>query len=103
MDYFVGTRMHSNIFSLSEGIPCLAISYDPKTDGIMELFDLSDYVIDINEIDTKKLVQTFKKLVQNQEKVKSKIDKKLINIKDNAFENFQRILNTYEKDKNYDC
>lgn len=102
MDYFVGTRMHSNIFSLSEGIPCLAISYDPKTDGIMELFGLSDYVIDINEIDTKKLIQTFKKLVQNKKEVKNKIDKKLIDIKDNAFDNFQRILDAYEKDKNYD-
>ncbi|MNN85513.1 colanic acid biosynthesis protein [compost metagenome] len=38
MDLFVGTRMHSNIFALSEHVPCVAISYDLKPDGIMFAF-----------------------------------------------------------------
>lgn len=50
MDMFVGTRMHSNIFSLSNDIPTVAINYEHKTKGIMELLDLNELVIDINEI-----------------------------------------------------
>lgn len=56
MDLFVGTRMHSNIFALSEYVPCVAISYDLKTDGIMEDAGLSDYVIDIKRITSDQLI-----------------------------------------------
>lgn len=51
MSLFVGTRMHSNIFALSESVPCVAVSYDLKTDGIMRAVGLSDYVLDIKGID----------------------------------------------------
>ncbi|MFR0600748.1 polysaccharide pyruvyl transferase family protein [Lactobacillus equicursoris] len=97
MDYFVGTRMHSNIFSLGEDVPCLAISYDPKTDGIMALFGLSDYVVDINSINFKELVQKFDKLVDNEANVKKKISSRLISIQQDARKNFEMVLN-YEKD-----
>ncbi|WNQ10830.1 polysaccharide pyruvyl transferase family protein [Paenibacillus aurantius] len=50
MDLFVGTRMHSNIFALSEKVPCVAISYDLKTDGIMKAVGLKDYVLDIKDL-----------------------------------------------------
>ncbi|MBY6037095.1 polysaccharide pyruvyl transferase family protein [Fictibacillus nanhaiensis] len=50
MDMFVGTRMHSNIFSLSNFVPTVAINYEHKTRGIMESLNLNDFVIDINEI-----------------------------------------------------
>lgn len=56
MNLFLGTRMHSNIFSLSEGVPCVAISYDPKTDGIMKAVGLEDYVLPIKGISDKTLV-----------------------------------------------
>lgn len=92
MDYFVGTRMHSNIFALGEEVPCLAISYDPKTDGIMALFGLSDYVVDINSIDYEKLVDTFEKILVNEGEVKEKISLKLTDIKQDAIENFKKVL-----------
>ncbi|MCM3749154.1 polysaccharide pyruvyl transferase family protein [Paenibacillus pasadenensis] len=55
-DMFVGTRMHSNIFSLSSHVPTVAISYEPKTTGIMKMLDLSEYVCEINTITSKELI-----------------------------------------------
>lgn len=51
MDLFVGTRMHSNIFALSGGVPVVAIGYLHKTRGIMQMFDLDDCVLDIGQMD----------------------------------------------------
>jgi colanic acid/amylovoran biosynthesis protein len=50
MNLFVGTRMHSNIFALSGGVPVVAIGYLHKTRGIMQMMGLEDCVIDIDNI-----------------------------------------------------
>lgn len=50
MDLFIGTRMHSNIFALSMSVPTVAISYEKKTDGIMDMLGVGEYVVDISTI-----------------------------------------------------
>lgn len=53
-DYIIGTRFHSLIFSLSEHVPEIAISYDGyKSVGIMKDMKLDDYVIDIADVTEK--------------------------------------------------
>ena len=54
-NYFIGSRMHSNIFALSCNTPVIAISYQPKTAYIMQSLGLSKYVINIEHIDSKTL------------------------------------------------
>ena len=56
MDVFLGTRMHSNIFATSMAIPTVAIAYEKKTIGIMHTVGLDDYVLDINNIDSKSII-----------------------------------------------
>lgn len=51
MDLFLGTRMHSNIFALTEGVPVLAIAYQPKTLGIAQMVGIERWVIDIAQAD----------------------------------------------------
>jgi colanic acid/amylovoran biosynthesis protein len=46
-DLFIGTRMHSNLFALSQGVPCLSIAYQFKTQGIMRMLRLDPWVMDI--------------------------------------------------------
>ena len=65
MDYFIGTRMHSNIFALSSNVPCIAISYDYKTDGIMKMIHKEEYVISITEITVEKLDCMFDRLCKD--------------------------------------
>lgn len=53
LDLLLGTRMHSNIFALSVGVPVVAIGYFTKTAGIMEMAGLSEWMIGIeNATDT---------------------------------------------------
>ena len=69
MDIFVGTRIHSNIFATSMNVPAIAIAYEKKHHGIMEMLGLGDYVLDISSIDSDKLVAAVQKLIQNRETV----------------------------------
>lgn len=70
MSLFIGTRMHSNIFSLSERVPCVAISYDLKTDGIMNDVGLGDYVLNIKNINKEELNYKIKKAMSSLDEMK---------------------------------
>ncbi|NJP07613.1 MAG: hypothetical protein HC837_19340 [Chloroflexaceae bacterium] len=54
-DLLIGTRMHSNIFALTNGVPVVAIGYRHKTMGMMEMLGLERYVIDIAQVDSNTL------------------------------------------------
>jgi polysaccharide pyruvyl transferase WcaK-like protein len=45
-DWFCGTRMHSTIAALSQGVPACTISYSPKAIGVFESCGQGDHVVD---------------------------------------------------------
>ncbi len=73
MDLFVGSRLHSNIFALTCGVPVIAIAYQDKTHGVMRMLGLSEWVIDINRITSKKLVELYRRLWDERERVQHHI------------------------------
>lgn len=74
VNYFIGTRMHSNIFAIGAKVPTIAIAYQDKTIGIMEMIEMEDWVIHINDISETKLIDKFDKLVAMREVVANKLD-----------------------------
>ncbi len=67
MDLFIGTRMHSNIFALSQGVPVIAIGYLHKTQGIAEMAGLAQWVLEIDQVDDALLVERLAALWAEQE------------------------------------
>nr|CRH06549.1 Protein of unknown function [Candidatus Magnetococcus massalia] len=67
MDLFIGTRMHSNIFALSEGVKTLAIAYEPKTTGIMSGLHLQRYVCAMEELDLAWLKESYLTIVRDDD------------------------------------
>ncbi len=53
MDFFIGSRMHSCIASMSQGIPTIAIAYSRKFQGLFSSIDLGNLVIDPISEDSK--------------------------------------------------
>ena len=84
MDLFIGTRMHSNIFATSMNVPTIAISYEQKTKGIMEMLDMGNYVVDINTITTYKIISVIDKAWKNKLKIKEVLKMKIEEIKNRA-------------------
>lgn len=67
LNFLVGTRMHSCIFTLTGVVPVLAIQYEYKTGGIMKDLGLYEWVMFMEEVREENLKEKFKELVKNKE------------------------------------
>jgi colanic acid/amylovoran biosynthesis protein len=73
MDLFMGTRMHSNIFAMSEGVPLIAIGYLHKTLGITRMAGLEAWAIDIQQVEETSLVKLLKDLWAQKSRVRAQL------------------------------
>jgi colanic acid/amylovoran biosynthesis protein len=80
MDVFIGTRMHSNIFALSEGVPVIAIGYQHKTRGIAEMVGMGDWVLDIQSVEEKLLVERLAALWEQRVQVGERLRQAMVEI-----------------------
>jgi len=86
MDFFVGTRMHSNIFALSSGVPSLAIAYQPKSLGIMESLGLAGFVLPIDTLNADELAAVFSEMVEREGEIRSRLEDALPAVREDALE-----------------
>lgn len=84
MTFHIGTRMHSNIFSLLAGTPVVPIAYEHKTLGTMQMLGLKDLVVDINDVSADKIMGKVEYLLKNYEILKSKINERIEDTKREA-------------------
>lgn len=91
-NYFIGTRMHSNIFTTSMRVPTVAIAYEKKTNGIMETVGLEDYVVEIDDITSEKLIEKIDKMIKNKDIIKDKLNTKIEAIRNEIMENISRVM-----------
>ncbi len=82
MDIFVGTRMHSNIFALSNGVPVIAIAYLHKTHGIMQMLGLDRWVINIQEVTPEVLITKIVDLWREREWIICYVQAKIAQFKE---------------------
>jgi colanic acid/amylovoran biosynthesis protein len=73
MDIFMGSRLHSNIFALSEGVPAVTIQYQYKTRGVLRMLDLEQWVIDIEAVTAPDLSACLERLWQQRHTVRAHI------------------------------
>jgi colanic acid/amylovoran biosynthesis protein len=77
MDVLIGTRMHSLIFALAEGVPVIAIGYLHKTQGLAAMIGLDRWVVDIREIQEQMLVEKLSLLWNERATIKAQISSAL--------------------------
>lgn len=65
-DVFVGTRFHSCVFALISAVPTCAISYLPKTSGIMKDLGQSEFVVDISTVRSTDLIANVDRFLSNR-------------------------------------
>lgn len=74
MDFLIGTRFHSVIFSQLMNTPAIAIAYGGnKTRGIMQEIGLEEFVEDIENLSCEKIEGCFKSLLEQQDMYKEKL------------------------------
>lgn len=91
-DFFVGSRMHSCIAALSQGVPTIGVAYSQKFRGIFKSVDLSDMIVDARSLDLELAVETILKLFRNRGDIRRMVLNKINIAKDRLNGTFERLL-----------
>lgn len=94
-DFFIGARTHSTIAAYSQSIPTLVMGYSVKSAGIAEdLFETNkNYVIKVNSLeDESALVDSFKWMLGNSDKIKDSLEIKVKEKQKQIFESYKKII-----------
>jgi colanic acid/amylovoran biosynthesis protein len=95
MRFFLGTRMHSNLFASSMGVPVLAIGYLPKTSGLMEELGLAEWTLPIDTLELSSLQAAYGRLVGHESSVRSWLARRIPELERSALESAQAIEEYY--------
>lgn len=72
MDVFIGTRLHSTIFALSENVPAVCVTYHgTKALGVFKTLGLMDMVV--TDYSNEVLISKIDKLIQDRVKLKERL------------------------------
>jgi len=94
VDAFIGVRYHSVLIAVQHKIPVMGISYAHKTKRFMAENNLSDYVINLEDVNKEKLTTTFTKLWNNKNSLKKTYKITIEKEAKLAQENFELIKKT---------
>ncbi len=87
-DLFIGARMHTTIASTSMLVPTVGIAYSQKMHGIIgEMLGQSDYIVDIKDISSDKLITTVINAWENKDLIKKDLEQKIPQVKEKALLN----------------
>lgn len=65
-DFFIGSRMHSCIAAMSQGIPAIGLAYSKKFRGVFETVDGEQFVVDMRHAKVEQILTTVSKAFEQR-------------------------------------
>jgi polysaccharide pyruvyl transferase WcaK-like protein len=93
-DFFIGSRMHSCIAALSQGVPCVGVAYSMKFRGVFESVGMEDWVVDARELDADQAVARVMELYRTRDGIRDELAANADAARVRLKEVFAGILNT---------
>jgi colanic acid/amylovoran biosynthesis protein len=75
-DFFIGSRMHSCIAALSQGLPTVGVAYSKKFKGVFETVGVGDWVVDARDAALEASVNLIVERVKSRETMRTSISGK---------------------------
>jgi colanic acid/amylovoran biosynthesis protein len=92
LQVFLGVRMHSNILALLADVPVVAIGYQYKTQGIMNMIGLSNYVFGIEDFDVGRVADLIMRLMKFGEDYPDQVSVELQRLGQTASDRLREVL-----------
>ena len=73
--FVVGMRLHTLIYAIKNGVPLIALDYDPKVSAVMEPLDML-FSQKVESIDTQRLCAFADEILENRDALSEKIKEK---------------------------
>jgi polysaccharide pyruvyl transferase WcaK-like protein/coenzyme F420-reducing hydrogenase beta subunit len=102
--FIVAARTHASIAGYSMQIPTLVLGYSIKSKGIAkDIFgDYENYVLPIEELSEKKLIEKFEFLVKNETKIKDILSQKMPSYLEKSKKLFETVIRRMEENEKGD-
>jgi polysaccharide pyruvyl transferase WcaK-like protein len=84
MDWFCGTRMHSTIAALSQGVPTSAIAYSDKTKGVFETCGQGEEVFDPRSQTSQEVTEMLKSSFLRRDEIRNSLGRHIPDVKKQA-------------------
>jgi polysaccharide pyruvyl transferase WcaK-like protein len=91
-DIFIGSRMHSCIAALSQGVPCVGVAYSMKFRGVFESVGMEDWVVDGRDLNEEEALQRVFELYAKRDEVRDPLALKAEAARSRLKEVFAEIL-----------
>lgn len=92
MDFVVSTRYHGVIFGILERRPVLGLSYGFKFGQLARMMGTSEFIVDAEAMDAAELIDRFRKLARNEDRVRSSQMNSLLEIQEDLQGQYDRLL-----------
>lgn len=97
MDLFIGTRMHANIFALTEFTPVIAIGYQYKTLGTASMLEILPWVVDIKRMDQEEMMMKIDALWRSRYEISEHLERKIPELVAQINKIARNIVNDYRE------
>ncbi len=84
-EVLIGSRYHSIVAALSQGVPVIAVGWHHKYRAILSLFDCENFVFNINDLNLDRMYEAIDYVLKNNIKIREKITIKLKCVIKNVF------------------
>ena len=72
-DFFIGSRMHSCIAALSQGVPCVGVAYSKKFEGVFDTVGMAEWVVDGRRLSSGEAVEKVLELFRKRHTVRDNL------------------------------
>ena len=96
-DFFIGSRMHSCIAALSQGIPAVGLAYSGKFLGVFNSLGIGDLAIDIKTEEESVILSRTKEAFMNRDKIAAGLRNRLPVVQRKVLSLFQNIIQSREE------
>jgi colanic acid/amylovoran biosynthesis protein len=91
-DFFIGSRMHSCIAALSQGIPTIGVAYSKKFEGVFDSIGMRNWVIDGRFNETEVAVDKTMDAILHGDEIKSLLQHKSLEVRTLLSSTFSRFF-----------
>lgn len=92
LDFLLGVRLHSLIFAALQNLPFVALSYDPKVKGFLEMLGVNS-LMELDDLDVESLKRVCQAVWENREKFITLLEHKMEDFYQQAIYNARLVLN----------
>jgi polysaccharide pyruvyl transferase WcaK-like protein len=100
-DFFIGSRMHSCIAALSQGIPTVGVAYSKKFKGVFESVGASDWVIDGRDVSADDAVGLLLACVEKRHEMRAALSNKPAEVKELLRKTFSDLASIVANDESH--